>query len=83
VVLCFISIETRVESFCIRRLKLTHDKLFFSFAFKFNLRHYNKDDPESDCELFPTLKPMELMGMGYFEIGFSAVSGIYFQVGRC
>jgi hypothetical protein len=38
------SIKTRVESaygVCNQRLKLKYDKLLSTFAFKFNLRHYN------------------------------------------
>jgi hypothetical protein len=38
--------------------------------------------PRSEaCSLFPTLAPLELMAMGYFEIGWSAVNGIFFAMG--
>jgi hypothetical protein len=34
------------------------------------------------CDIFPQkMAPMELMGTGFFEIGFSAVNGIYFSMG--
>jgi hypothetical protein len=43
----------------------------------------NPNGPGSEaCDIFPQkLAPMELMGSGYFEIGWSATNGIYFAMG--
>jgi len=36
-----VQVETRIESACLQRLKVKHDNLLSSFAFKFNLRPCN------------------------------------------
>ena len=45
------SIKTRVESAWFQRLKLKHDVLLSSFAFKFKLRRYTKELEEARAEM--------------------------------